>query len=89
MEQVKGRGERQREKTMDDIERKLAKRIDELFMVEMLGPTRKQPQTALRARGNGFEVVELDDAGNIIKPPSPCCYGRGLHAPNCKSWGIT
>lgn len=75
---------------MNDIERKLAKRTDELFMAAMLGPTKKQPQTALRARRNGFEVVELDDAGNIIKPPSPCCYGCGvLHAPNCKSWGIT
>lgn len=53
-------------------------------------PIRKQRQTALRARGNGFETVEIDDDGKIIEPPAPCCRGWGvLHAPNCKSWGIT
>lgn len=59
------------------------KQLIEQIEREICGPTRKQPQTALRARGNGFETVRLDDAGNIIEPPRPCCYGPILHAPNC------
>ena len=74
---------------MDDIMQKLAKQMEEQLFAAIAGATVKRPQTALRTRGNGFEVVELDDAGNIIEPPSRCCYGTILHAPNCKSWGIT
>ncbi len=74
---------------MNDIERKLAKRIEDLFMeVALGGPAKKQPQRAIRLRGNGFETVDLDENGNVVEPPPPCCYGRVLHAPNCKSWGI-
>jgi len=73
---------------MNDIERMLAKKMEDVFMESMMGgPAPKRPQTALRARGRGFEVVELDDAGNIVEPPAPCCRGWGaLHAPNCKAW---
>jgi hypothetical protein len=66
----------------------LAKKLEGMFMQAMMGgPQPKRPQTALRVRGNGFEVVELDDAGNIVEPPPRCCYGTVLHAPNCKTWG--
>ncbi len=37
------------------------------------GGGKQQRQTALRARGNGFEMVELDDAGKIIEPIRCTC----------------
>lgn len=72
---------------MNDIERQLAKKLEDLFMASVLGSPRKQRQKALRVRGRGFETVELDDAGNVIERPPRCCYGAVLHAPNCKTWG--
>ncbi len=72
---------------MDDIMQRLAKQMEAELFATICGPARKQPQTALRVRGNGFETVEIDDAGKIIEPPPRCCYGVGLHAPNCKTWG--
>lgn len=71
-----------------DTAQKLAKQIESDLFAMICGPVRKQPQTALRARGNGFEVVQLNDDGKIIEPPPRCCYGTVLHAPNCKSWGV-
>jgi hypothetical protein len=71
---------------MDDMMQKLAKQMEEHLFAVIAGPPVKQPQTALRARGNGYEVVELDDAGNIVEPPPRCCYGGVVHAPNCKYW---
>jgi hypothetical protein len=71
---------------MDDLAQKLAKQIEADLFAAIVGPVQKRPQTALRARGNGFEVVELDDAGNVVEPPPRCCYGTVLHAPNCKFW---
>ncbi len=71
---------------MDDILQKLAKDIESQMFTAICGAPRKQPQRALRLRGNGLETVELDGAGNIIEPPPPCCYGSVLHAPNCKFW---
>lgn len=70
---------------------RLAKQMEaKLMEVAMGGPRQKPRQTALRVRGRSFETVELDDAGKIIEPPAPCCRPWGvLHAPNCKSWGIT
>lgn len=66
---------------------RLAKQMEARLMeVAMGGPRQKPRQTALRARGNGFETVELDDAGNAIEYPPRCCYGTVLHAPNCKYW---
>jgi len=74
---------------MSDVEQRLAKRLEDMFMeAAMGGPAKKQPQRAIRLRGNGFETVELDDAGNIVEPPPRCCYGAVLHAPNCKFWGV-
>lgn len=74
---------------MDDLERRLAKAMDEAIMAAMLGPPRKQKQTALQlSPGGGFRVVELDDAGKVVEPPPPCCHSWGaMHAPNCKTWG--
>ncbi|WP_291869614.1 hypothetical protein [Bradyrhizobium sp.] len=72
---------------MDDIMQRLAKQMEAELFATITGPPRKQPQTALRMHGNGFETVELDDAGKIIEPPPRCCYGGALHAPNCKTWG--
>lgn len=70
---------------------RLAKQMEEKLMEATIGGPRQKPrQTAMRVRGRSFETVELDDAGNIIEPPAPCCRSWGvLHAPNCKSWGIT
>jgi hypothetical protein len=69
---------------MDDIERKLAKKLEDLFMEAVLGPPRKQRQTTLRARGGGFETVELDDDGNIIEPVRCICGSYAImHRPNC------
>lgn len=65
---------------------RIAKRIEADLFAAICGPVRKQRQTALRVRGRSFEVVELDDDGNIIEPPPRCCYGSVLHAPNCKFW---
>jgi len=75
---------------MDDLMQKLAKQMEEQLFSSIAGPPRKHRQTALRVRGHTFETVELDDDGKIIEPPAPCCRGWGiLHAPNCKSWGVT
>jgi hypothetical protein len=70
---------------MNDTERKLAERMDALFMETMLGgKPQKRRQTALRVRGRSFETVELDDAGNVIEPVR-CICGRGaiMHQPKC------
>jgi len=72
---------------MADIMQKLAKQMEAELFAAICGPIRKPQRTALRARGNGFEVVELDDAGKIVEPPPRCCYGSVLHAPGCKTWG--
>jgi hypothetical protein len=72
---------------MTDIERKLAKKLEDLFIEAMMGgPVRKKPQIALRLRGSSFETVEIDDAGNVIEPFPRCCCGTVVHAPNCKFW---
>lgn len=72
--------------TSQSIEQKLAKAIEDQLTTALFGPVRKTRQTALRVRGRTFETVEIDDAGNVIEPPPPCCYGRALHAPNCRIW---
>lgn len=74
---------------MDDMMQKLAKQMEQQLFETIAGPPQNRRQTALRARGNGFEMVELDEAGNVIEPPPRCCYGTVLHAPNCKSWSAT
>jgi len=74
----------------DGTRRWLAEKMDAALMKQALGGHRKPRQTVLRVRGRTFETVELDDAGNVIEPPAPCCQSWGvLHAPNCKSWGVT
>lgn len=65
---------------------RMAKAMETAFFVAITGPAQKRSQTAMRARGSGFEVVELDDNGNVVEPPQRCCYGHVLHAPNCKYW---
>lgn len=55
-----------------------------LLEAVMGGPPRKQRQTALRARGRGFETVELDDSGNVIEPVRCICGAYAiLHRPAC------
>jgi hypothetical protein len=55
----------------------LARRLDALCMEAMMGgPRPKSRPTALRVRGGRIEVVELDQAGQVIEPP----------ATNCKAW---
>lgn len=72
---------------MDEMMQRLAKQMEQELFAAITGPPQKRRQTALRARGSGFETVELDEAGNVIEPPPRCCYGTVLHAPNCKTWG--
>lgn len=73
--------------TIDEMQKKFAQDLEAKMMEAMMGgPPQKRPQTALRLRGNGFETVELDDAGNVVEPPPRCCYGTVIHAPNCKFW---
>lgn len=57
---------------MQDLMEKLAKRIEADLFAAIAGPPQKRRQTALRARGNAFEVVEIDDEGNIIEPLKRC-----------------
>ena len=48
------------------------------------GVLRKQRQTALRLRGNSFETVELDDAGNVIELARCICRAYAvIHRSNC------
>ena len=72
--------------TKEIIAKEMAKLIDKLMWETLTGPQRKQPQTAIRLKGNIIETVELDDKGNIIEPPARCCYGVFLHDPKCKYW---
>lgn len=71
---------------MDDIISKwLAKKMEAKLTEAMMGgPARKQRQTALRLRGNGFETVELDDDGNVIEPVRCTCgHYAVFHRGNC------
>lgn len=76
---------------MDDYAYKFAKKIeDAAFEAMMGGPARKQPQRAIRLRGNGFETVELDDAGNVIEPLRCTCGGMiVIHGPKCPFYCLT
>lgn len=80
--------------TKDDIARAFGKKLDEALFAAITGPQQKQPQTALRLRGNGFETVELDDAGRVIEPvrctcTCTCgCYAV-IHHPKCPFAYIT
>lgn len=56
----------------DDIAKEMAAKMEAMAMEAMMGPPRKQRQTALRYRWGRFESVELDDAGKIIEPPARC-----------------
>lgn len=57
---------------MDDMMQRLAKQMEQQLFAAIAGPPQNRRQTALRARGNGFETVELDEAGNVIEPPPRC-----------------
>lgn len=64
------------DETLQEI---IARKMEAMFMEAMTGgPPHKQPQTALRVRGNGFEVVEIDDDGKIIEPLR-CNCGPVIH----------
>lgn len=70
--------------TMNEIEQRLAKEMEDALLAAMLGNSPKPHQTALRARGLGFETVELDDAGNVIEPLRCTCGSYVLmHLPKC------
>lgn len=59
--------------------------MDRAIEAAMMGPPRKQKQTALQlSPGGGFRVVELDDDGKVIEPVR-CGCGRMsiMHAPSC------
>lgn len=75
---------------MDDIMQKFAKEIEAKMFALICGPPRKRHQTALRARGRGFEVVELDDAGNVIEPLRCTCGSMiVMHGPRCPFYCLT
>lgn len=75
---------------MDDIMQKLAKQMEEQLFAAIIGLPRKQRQTALRVRGNGYETVELDDDGKIIEPLRCICGGAVYHMnPKCPFYCLT
>lgn len=57
---------------MSDFAQKIAAQIEADLFAAIAGPPVRQPQTALRVLGRGFEVVQLDDAGNVIEPCRKC-----------------
>lgn len=76
---------------IEDTNRWLTDKMEAHLMEAMYGgPIKKQRQTALRARGRGFEVVELDDAGNIIETLRCTCGGYiVIHGPKCPFYCLT
>ena len=75
---------------MDDMMKKLAKQMEQQLFAAIPGPPQNRRQTALRARGNGFETVELDDAGNVIEPVRCICGSYAImHRPNCPFYCLT
>lgn len=76
--------------TPEQISQRLAKQMEQSLFEQISGPIRKQPQTALRARGNGFEVVDLDDAGSVIEPlRCTCGLVFLMHQPKCPFYCLT
>jgi hypothetical protein len=72
--------------TEDEAAKILSGLLDKMIE-EIAGPPPKPNQlTALRYVHGRFESVEIDDNGQIVEPPPPCCHGGVLHAPNCKFW---
>lgn len=68
----------------DDMMQRLAKQMGQELFAAIAGPAQNRCQTALRARGNGFETVDIDDAGNVIEPlRCSCGYYSIIHRPNC------
>ena len=67
----------------ETLQQVIARKMEAMFLEAMMGgPQPKKRPTALRVRGNGFEVVELDDGGKIIEPLR-CYCGPVLHRPSC------
>lgn len=67
-----------------EISRKLTQKLENMMFEQICGPVQKRPRTALRLRGNGFEAVELDDAGNVIEPVRCICGVYAVvHRPTC------
>jgi hypothetical protein len=76
--------------TKADLAAWFAKRIEAELLAAIAGPPRKQRPTALRLRGNSFETVEIDDAGNVIEPVRCTCGGFiVLHRPSCPFYFCT
>ena len=72
------------------IMQRLAKQIEAELFATIMGPPRKQRQTALRVRGRSFETVELDDDGKVIEPVRCACGGMiVIHRPNCPFYCVT
>ena len=70
--------------TEDDMMERLAKQMEQQLFAAIAGPPRNRRQTALRARGNGFETVELDEDGNAIEPVRCICGVYAImHRPAC------
>lgn len=64
--------------------------MEEQLFATIVGAPRKQRHTALRVRGNGYETVELDDAGNVIEPLRCICGGMiVIHRPTCPFYCLT
>lgn len=65
--------------TEREMQERLARELEAKFLETMMGgPPRKQRQTALRLRGNGFETVEIGDDGKVIEPLR-CNCGPVVH----------
>jgi len=73
----------------DDMMKRLAEQMEQQLFATIAGPPQNRRQTALRLRGNGFETVELDDAGNVIEPVRCTCAGWIMHRPGCPFYCLT
>lgn len=68
----------------DIIKQRMADAMAKIAEAMIMGPPRKQRQTALRVRGRSFETVELDDDGKIIEPVRCICGCYAvIHWPPC------
>lgn len=75
---------------MADMMQKLAKQMEQQLFATIAGPPQNRSQTALRVRGNGFETVELDEAGNVIEPVRCTCGVYAImHQPRCPFYCLT
>ena len=70
----------------DTLTRKITERLEADMRSALFGGLPEPRPTALRVRGNFFEVVELREDGTVIEP---CRCGPIYHRPDCPHGHIT